>query len=154
MGSVIQVLFVCLSFASITRATGRNWKTQWDLSLYFRGLYTCNRWVLASQQKALGPCKCAWFRAMQTYRNYSFSCLLTFVSIFKRLLVRKKAFFLKIRSYFSFNFFPGPQLINSLNSDSEFHGHWTTVTLSSISPNLIKHWRFLTFGWVCALGVF
>ena len=40
-----------------------------------------NRWVLASQQKVLGPCKCALFRAMQTYRNYSFSCLLTFVSV-------------------------------------------------------------------------
>ena len=43
----------------------------WDLSLYFWDLY--NRWVLASQQKALGPCKCARFRVMQTYRNYSFS---------------------------------------------------------------------------------
>ena len=32
-----------------------------------------NRWVLASQQKALGPCKCTRFRVMQTYRNYSFS---------------------------------------------------------------------------------
>ena len=29
--------------------------------------------------------------------------------------------------------------------DSEFHGHWKTVTLSSISPNLSKHWRFLAF---------
>ena len=28
----------------------------WDLSLYFWDLY--NRWVLASQQKALGFCKC------------------------------------------------------------------------------------------------
>ena len=31
----------------------------WYLSLYFGDLY--NRWVLASQQKALGPCKCARF---------------------------------------------------------------------------------------------
>ena len=31
----------------------------WYLSLYFGELY--NRWVLASQQKALGPCKCARF---------------------------------------------------------------------------------------------
>ena len=31
----------------------------WDLSLYFGDRY--NRWVLASQQKALGPCKCARF---------------------------------------------------------------------------------------------
>ena len=51
----------------------------WDSSLYFGDLY--NRWVLASQQKALGPCKCARFRAMQTYTNYSFSYLLTFVSV-------------------------------------------------------------------------
>ena len=29
--------------------------------------------------------------------------------------------------------------------DSEFHGHWKTVTLPSISPNLSKHWRFLAF---------
>ena len=29
--------------------------------------------ILASQQKALGPCKCARFRVMQIYRNYSFS---------------------------------------------------------------------------------
>ena len=29
--------------------------------------------------------------------------------------------------------------------DSEFHGHWKTVTLSSISPNLSKHLRFLAF---------
>ena len=43
----------------------------WDLSLYFGDRY--NRWVLASQQKALGPCKCARFRAKQTYRNYSFA---------------------------------------------------------------------------------
>ena len=50
-----------------------------NLSLYFGDLY--NRWVLASQQKVLGPCKCARFRAMQTCRNYSFSCLLTFVSV-------------------------------------------------------------------------
>ena len=43
----------------------------WDLSLYFGDL--CKWWVLTSQQKALGPCKCARFRAMQTYTNYSFS---------------------------------------------------------------------------------
>ena len=39
----------------------------WDLSLYFGDLY--NRWVITSQQKALGPYKYARFRAMQTYRN-------------------------------------------------------------------------------------
>ena len=51
----------------------------WDLSPFFGDLH--NKWVLASQQKALGPCKCARFRAMQTYRNYIFSSLLTFVSV-------------------------------------------------------------------------
>ena len=40
----------------------------WDLSLYFGDLN--NRWVLASQQKAVGPCKCARFPAMQTYSIY------------------------------------------------------------------------------------
>ena len=52
-----------------------------DLSLYFGDVYV--RWVLASQQKALlGHCKYMRFRAMmQTYRHYSFSYLLTFVSV-------------------------------------------------------------------------
>ena len=46
--------------------------------------------------------------------------------------------------FFSSNFFQGHNwLTNYL--DSEFHGHWKTVTLSSISPNLSKHWRFLAF---------
>ena len=102
----------------------------WDLSLYFEDLY--NRWVLVSQQKALGPCKCARFREMQTYRNYSFSYFLTFVSV------------LKTRSFFSWKFFQGHNWLTNY-PDSEFHGHWKTVTLSSISPNLSKHWRFLAF---------
>ena len=29
--------------------------------------------------------------------------------------------------------------------DSEFRSHWKTVALSSISPNLSKHWRCLAF---------
>ena len=37
----------------------------WDRSLYFGHRY--NKWVLASQQNALGPCKYARFRAKQTY---------------------------------------------------------------------------------------
>ena len=37
-----------------------------------------NRWVLASQRKPLGPCKCARFRAKQAYTNHSFSCLPAF----------------------------------------------------------------------------
>ena len=56
----------------------------------------------------------------------------------------EKSIFLKIRSFFSFKFFQGDNwLTNYL--DSEFHGHWKTVTLSSISPSLSKHWRFLAF---------
>ena len=74
-----------------------------DLSLYFGDLY--NRWVLASQQKALGPCKCARFRAKQTYRNYSFCYLLTFVSVEESF--SRKSIFLKNRSFFSFKFFQG-----------------------------------------------
>ena len=112
----------------------------WDRSLYFGDRY--NRWVLASQQKALGPSKCARFRAKQTYRNYSFCYLLTFVSV-EESFSRKKHF-LKKSYFFFFKFFQGHNwLTNYL--DCEFHGHWKTVTLSSISPNLSKHWRFLAF---------
>ena len=57
----------------------------------------------------------------------------------------KKSIFLKIRSFFSFKFFQGHNWsTNYLNF--EFHGHWKTLTLSSISPNASgKHWRFLAF---------
>ena len=65
----------------------------------------------------------------------------------------KKSIFLKIRSFFSFKFFQGHNwLTNYL--DSEFHGHWKTVTLSSIRPNLSKHWRFLAFWLSLCFGVF
>ena len=50
----------------------------------------------------------------------------------------------KIRSFFSFTFFQGHNWVTNY-PDSEFHGHWKTVTLSSISPNLSKHWIFLAF---------
>ena len=54
----------------------------------------------------------------------------------------KKSIFLKIRSFFPFKFFQGHTwLTNYL--DFEFHGHWKTITLSSISPNASKHWSFL-----------
>ena len=45
---------------------------------------------------------------------------------------------------FSFKFFRGYNWLTNY-PDSEFHGHWKTVTLSSISPSLSKHWRFLAF---------
>ena len=97
--------------------------------------------------QALGACKCAQFRAKQTYRNYCFRYLLTFnLSAFKSQS-RKKSIFLKIRSFFSFKFFQGHNWLTNY-PDSEFHSHWKTVTLPSISPNLSKHWRFLAFWFV------
>ena len=65
----------------------------------------------------------------------------------------EKSIFLKIRSFFSFKFFQGHNWLTNY-SDSEFHGHWKTVTLSSISPNLSKHWRFLAFWLNLCFGVF
>ena len=56
----------------------------------------------------------------------------------------EKSIFLKIRFFFSFNFFQGHNWLTNY-PDSEFHGSWKTVTLSSISSNLSKHWRFLAF---------
>ena len=121
----------------------------WDLFLYFGDLF--NKWVLGGQQKALGPCRCARFRAMQTYKNYCFSNLLTFVSVSESF--SPKSIFLKIRSLFSFKFF---QSLNWLTNypDSEFHGHWKTVTLPSISPDLSKHCRFLAFWLSLCFGSF
>ena len=58
--------------------------------------------------------------------------------------IRRLSIFLKIRSFFSFKFFQGHNWLTNY-PDSEFHGHWKTVTLPSISPNLSKHWRFLAF---------
>ena len=112
----------------------------WDSSLYFGHRY--NRWVLASQKNALGPCKCARFRAKQTYRNYSFRYLSGRLSAFNS--PHEENIFLKIRSFFSFKFFQGHNWLTNY-PDSGFHGHWKNVTLSSISPNLSKHWRFLAF---------
>ena len=119
----------------------------WDSSLYFGDRY--NRWVLASQQKALGPVKCARFRTMQAYRNYSLSYLLTFFNSPSH----EKSIFLKVRSFFSFKFFQSHKWLTKY-ADSEFHGHWKTVTLSSVSPNLSKHWRFLAFWLSLCFGSF
>ena len=65
----------------------------------------------------------------------------------------EKSIFLKIRSFFSFKFFQGHNWLTNY-PDSEFHGHWKTVTLSSISPNLSKHWRFLAFWLSLCFGSF
>ena len=121
----------------------------WDLTLYFVDLY--NRWVLASQQKALGTCKCARFGAMQSYRIIVLAICWR-LSAFKSAS-HEKIIFLKIRSFFSFRFFQGHNWLTNY-SDSEFHGHWKTVTLSSISPNLSKHWRFLAFWLSLCFGSF
>ena len=64
----------------------------------------------------------------------------------------EKSIFLKNSYFFFLQIFPGPQLINY--PDSEFHDHWKTVTLSSISPNLSKHWRFLAFWLSLCFGSF
>ena len=65
----------------------------------------------------------------------------------------EKSIFLKIRSFFSFKFFQGHNWLTNY-PDSEFHGHWKTVTLSSISSNLSKHWRFLAFWLSLCFGSF
>ena len=65
----------------------------------------------------------------------------------------EKSIFLKIRSFFSFKFFQGRNWLTCY-PDSQFHGHWKTVTLSPISPNLSKHWRFLAFWLSLCFGSF
>ena len=65
----------------------------------------------------------------------------------------EKSIFLKIPSFFSFRFFQGHNWLTNY-PDAEFHGHWKTVTLSSISPNLSKHWRFLAFWLSLCFGSF
>ena len=65
----------------------------------------------------------------------------------------EKSIFLKNRSFFSFKFFQGHNWLTNY-PDSEFHGHWKTVTLSSISLNLSKHWRFLAFWLSLCFGSF
>ena len=111
----------------------------WSWSLYFGDRY--NKWVLASQQKALGPCKCAPFRAKQTYRIIVLAICWR-LSVFKSPS-HKKSIFLKIRSFFPFKFFQGHNWLANY-PDFKFHGHWKTMTLPSISPNASKHWRFFS----------
>ena len=65
----------------------------------------------------------------------------------------EKSIFLKTRSFFSFKFFQGHNWLANY-PDSEFHGHRKTVILSSISPNLSKHWRFLAFWLSLCFGSF
>ena len=95
----------------------------------------------------MGPCKSAKsFRTLQMSNLTDIEIivlthsLLTFVSV--KSPSYEESIFFKIRSFFFLQIFSGPQLINYNYPDSQFHGHWKTVTLSSISPNLSKHWRF------------
>ena len=77
----------------------------WDWSLYFGHRY--NRWVLASQQNALGPCKWMRFWAKQTYRVYI--GIIVFAICWSLPAFKspshEKSIFLKIRSFFFFKYF-------------------------------------------------
>ena len=55
----------------------------------------------------------------------------------------EKSIFLKIRSFFSFKFLQGHNWLTNY-PDSEFHGHWKTLTLSS--SYLLAFWLSLCFG--------
>ena len=88
-------------------------------------------------EKALGHCKCKCKRI-----EIIVLAICWRLSAFKSPS-HEKSIFLKIRSFFSFKFFQGHNWLTNY-PDSEFHGHWKTVTLSSISPNLSKHWRFFS----------
>ena len=65
----------------------------------------------------------------------------------------EKSILLKIRGFVSFKFFQGHNWLTNYQ-DAEFHGHWKTVTLSYISPNLSKHWRFSAFWLSLCFGSF
>ena len=109
----------------------------------------------------MGPCKSAKrFRALVNARDFEQSEHIEIIvfAICWRLSAfespcHEKSIFLKIRSFFSFKFFQGHNWLTNYQ-DSEFHGHWKTVTLSSISPNLSKHWRFWAFWLSLCFGSF
>ena len=108
----------------------------WDLSLYFGDLY--NRWVLASQQKALGPCKCTRFRVMQTYRNYSFS-------YFDALLPQKRLILsLLMRTISSPEIFTKKcQQQQNFDSDPKEAWHYNNVTFTPIAKNFMLYCRLI-----------
>ena len=112
----------------------------WDLSLYFWDLY--NRWSLQVSKKLHGLVNASDFEQCKRIEIIVLAICWR-LSAFKSPS-HKKSIFLKIRSFFSFKFFQGHNWLTNY-PDSEFHDHWKTVTLSSISPNLSKHWRFLAF---------
>ena len=107
-----------------------------DLSLYFGDLYD-GHGSLQVSKKLWGLVN---GREFEQWKHIEIIVLAICwrLSAFKESFSRKKHF-LKNPQFFSFKFFSGPQMIN------ELPGHWKTVTLSSISPNLSKHWRCLAF---------
>ena len=108
----------------------------------------------------MGPCKSAKrLKGLVNARDFE-QCKhieIMFLAICWRLSAfmsppHEKSIFLKIRAirrFFSIKFCQGHNWLTNL-PDSESHGHWKTVTLSPISPNLSKHWRFLAF-WLSLL---
>ena len=74
------------------------------------------------------------------------------LSAFKRPS-REKSIFLKILGFFSFKFFQGHNWVTKY-SDSEFHGRWKPLTVSSRSPDLSEDWRFLAFWLSLCFGSF
>ena len=126
----------------------------WDLSLYFGDLQ--NRSLQGSGSLQVKK----KFEGLINARDFE-QCKhieIIVLAICWRLSAFKsasheKSIFLKTRSFFSFNFFQGYNWLSNY-PDSEFHGHWKTVTLSFISPNLSKDWRFLAFWLSLCFGTF
>ena len=109
----------------------------------------------------MGPCKSVKsFRAFVNACDFE-QCLhieIRVLAICWRLSAFKcpsheKGIFLKIRCFFPFKFFQGHNWLTNYPY-SESHGHWKTVTLSSINPNLSKHGRFLAFWLSLCFGRF
>ena len=121
----------------------------WDLSLYFGIFITDGSLQVSKRLQGLVN-----ERDLEQCKHIEIIVL----AICWRLLALKspsheKSIFLKTRSFFSFKIFQGHNWLTNY-PDSEFHGHWKTVTLSSISPNLSKHWRFLAFWLSLCFGRF
>ena len=121
----------------------------WDLSLYFWDLY--NRWSLQVSKKLHGLVNARDFEQCK-HIEIIVLAICWRLSAFKSPS-HEKSIFLKIRSFFSFNFFQGHNWLTNY-PDSEFQSHWKTETLSSIIPNLSKHCTFLGFWLSLCFGVF
>ena len=116
----------------------------WDFSLYLGDLY--NRWVLASQQKALGPCKYAvissnanikWpFFSLVVFGQIQPGKIVLWYSGKKRILVRReKSTFKKVQKIETF-------------SKWLVHGFWPKMVIFLIwgfLANPVRKGRFLMF---------